>query len=357
MKHIQIKENDNFKNLVAIKENTQKVIRIPNHVLRKTVKQEVIEKLDGNSICVVCDHQFLRPDTVWHKNIKAICHPFRDEYLERLKANTDTKLHTFSESDFVDKSWIPTGNTDQKKYDFVCFTLSDRQGIKCKGFYLAPVMVQVAKVLQIRGLVIDYHPHSVYKAWYKDSPKGTVGWQSRVTREKMGMKRRDRWSDVKVSRQVKMINHPVSPVEVSKFVQNSRFVIFPNTKDASPRMITESLIQGVPVLLNRHIYGGWKYINEKNGMYFDGAKSYEEFCCNKRYFGKVMRIAMRSMLDREFNGSEIIKDYYENYGFLKAAKRLAKIVNKVERRYLYDYVVYEEFADLLSSMLGYKKVI
>jgi hypothetical protein len=42
----------------------------------------------------------------------------------------------------------------------------------------------------------------------------------------------------------------------------------PNIYDASPRVIAESIIKGLPVLMNKKIVCGTKYVNEETGELF-----------------------------------------------------------------------------------------
>ena len=50
--------------------------------------------------------------------------------------------------------------------------------------------------------------------------------------------------------------------------QSSKFIFLPNLADASPRVLTEALCTDLPCLMNKHILGGWKYVNEKTGEFF-----------------------------------------------------------------------------------------
>jgi glycosyltransferase involved in cell wall biosynthesis len=52
----------------------------------------------------------------------------------------------------------------------------------------------------------------------------------------------------------------------------SRFLLVTSEEDASPRIITESLSMGTPVLVNRHIIGGWKYVNPFTGAFFESER-------------------------------------------------------------------------------------
>jgi hypothetical protein len=52
-------------------------------------------------------------------------------------------------------------------------------------------------------------------------------------------------------------------------IEKSKVCFIPNISDASPRVLTESLIKGVPIIVNKNIFGGWKYICSKTGTFFD----------------------------------------------------------------------------------------
>jgi glycosyltransferase involved in cell wall biosynthesis len=50
----------------------------------------------------------------------------------------------------------------------------------------------------------------------------------------------------------------------------ARVLFVPNGLDPSPRVIAEALCLDVPVVVNRAILGGWKYVNAFTGEHFDG---------------------------------------------------------------------------------------
>lgn len=41
--------------------------------------------------------------------------------------------------------------------------------------------------------------------------------------------------------------------------------------DASPRVLVEALCVNTTILVNRHIIGGWKYVVEETGEFFETA--------------------------------------------------------------------------------------
>ena len=58
--------------------------------------------------------------------------------------------------------------------------------------------------------------------------------------------------------------------DLLRCVVQSRVAFFPNTWDPSPRMMAEALC--VPVLVNRHILGGWHYVCDATGRFFTDAQ-------------------------------------------------------------------------------------
>lgn len=54
-----------------------------------------------------------------------------------------------------------------------------------------------------------------------------------------------------------------------RYIESSRVLFAPNLHDASPRVLAEALCLDVPILVNRHIVGGWKYVHSETGAFFD----------------------------------------------------------------------------------------
>lgn len=59
--------------------------------------------------------------------------------------------------------------------------------------------------------------------------------------------------------------------QLLQHLARARLLFVPNQQDASPRVISEALCLDVPVLVNRGILGGWKYVNTYTGCFFDDA--------------------------------------------------------------------------------------
>lgn len=59
-------------------------------------------------------------------------------------------------------------------------------------------------------------------------------------------------------------------------MRQSKFLFVPQVHDASPRVTTQALALDVPLLMNRNIIGGWKYVNEKTGEFFNDLSDFQE---------------------------------------------------------------------------------
>jgi hypothetical protein len=57
--------------------------------------------------------------------------------------------------------------------------------------------------------------------------------------------------------------------EFMRVTASARVAFLPNWWDASPCVLTQALALDVPVLVNRQILGGWKYVAPETGAFFD----------------------------------------------------------------------------------------
>jgi hypothetical protein len=325
---------DKYKSLMAITKN-RKLINIPNKVMRKQRwAEEQDKKLSPNSICIVCNFSYYYKDRGWSKNVKAICHPFR-EYQQPVG---DIKLHLFSESDFCDTMWMDDISLLEKKenyeYDFFCFTIDTSQGVKCKGAISLPLIFKAAKELGMKGLVQDYY-HKAVPACNGD------GWDVHVREVRNDLSKMD---NISIKRGC------VSQDRLNNLMRKCKFVIFPNTRDASPRTIPETLLRGKSIMVNKNILGGWKYCNNVNSVLYDGAFDVEQLKNNEQHYYDEIKKALIEISKRNTDPSVIKKDYLERYGFVNSAKRMASIINKIEGHKKYRYVAYTDFKKYLEAL-------
>lgn len=59
-----------------------------------------------------------------------------------------------------------------------------------------------------------------------------------------------------------------------KLIEESRSLVTFNVHDASPRVLAEAMCMDVPVLINWHVLGGWKYATEQTGEDFYDTASF-----------------------------------------------------------------------------------
>lgn len=62
---------------------------------------------------------------------------------------------------------------------------------------------------------------------------------------------------------------PVPWLVLLLLLHRSRLIFVPSVFDASPRVLAEAMCLDVPLLVNRHILGGWHYVNDATGTFFD----------------------------------------------------------------------------------------
>jgi hypothetical protein len=93
----------------------------------------------------------------------------------------------------------------------------------------------------------------------------------------------------------------------------ARFLFVPNALDPSPKLLGEALCLDIPLMVNRKILGGWKYINAFTGTFFEGEED--------------VIASVRAFLDRALRP----RDWFRaNYGPYLAGKRLLRLLRSVD---------------------------
>jgi len=116
------------------------------------------------------------------------------------------------------------------------------------------------------------------------------------------------------------------------YLRQSRFAFLPQVHDASPRVSTQALSVDVPLLMNAHIKGGWKYLNEKTGEFFTDMSDFRE---------SLEKILRGADIQNHYEPRKYVLD---NYGDQNSGKRLLKFVQ-------------QNFADRVSLPRGTKLLI
>ena len=105
----------------------------------------------------------------------------------------------------------------------------------------------------------------------------------------------------------------LSHSELKKMYNKSRFIFLPNEKDASPRVLTEALAYNVPVLINKNILGGWKYINNETGEFFN----------DENHIGPALEKIMNKIKNNKYEPRNF---FVKNYSVINSGKRLKKFL-------------------------------
>lgn len=105
---------------------------------------------------------------------------------------------------------------------------------------------------------------------------------------------------------------------ISPFILQARWAFLPQICDASPRVSTQALSMNIPLLMNKNILGGWKYlVPGKTGEFFHDMSDF--------------KTSLRKLLDNTRGGTSPYKplDFVtDNYGNAISGKRLLEFVQK-----------------------------
>jgi len=107
--------------------------------------------------------------------------------------------------------------------------------------------------------------------------------------------------------------------EFQQKIRESKMLFVPNIYDASPRVISEGISKNLPVLMNRNILCGAKYINRETGEFF--TDSYD------------IRYAVKKLLAK-YNDISPKEWWIQNYSRQKSAKKLKDFLYKQYPEYL-----------------------
>lgn len=194
----------------------------------------------------------------------------------------DTKkpLALISESDFINYKTVKPDNKIKKEYDYIysCPKVNSDSGCDDwvsynKNWDLGKKCIKIMSDMGLKGLLIGRQGCKV--------PENcdTTGW--------------------------------VEYNEMLRLYQKAKFVFIPNEADASPRVLTECLSLNVPCLINKNILGGWKYVNNKTGQFFNDENDVKE----------NVNIILKNL-----NNYSPRKYIIDNYGPINSGKKLAKFL-------------------------------
>ena len=215
--------------------------------------------------------------------------------------NNNTRAILLSQSDFQLDGPLAFGKRYEtifpKKYDFV-YSGTDQNVLQgCRGwasfaknwtFMLEALEVMCSPEFNLTGVLIAN----------KDKSGNVACWIPESCRDK-----------------VVQTTFLPNQTELYEYTVQSHFMMVPNVYDASPRVVSQSLALNVPVLMNRHIIGGWKYLNEETGEFFTDMSDFA--------------VQLRKIVDKSRQRLYHPRDYMEaNYGDAKSGKKWLDFVQK-----------------------------
>jgi glycosyltransferase involved in cell wall biosynthesis len=98
-------------------------------------------------------------------------------------------------------------------------------------------------------------------------------------------------------------------------IRESKFMLLPNLEDASPRVLTESLAVNTPIFVYENILGGWKYVNDKTGIFFD-----------ENNIKQQAQILLKNINDNNYDPRN---NYLNNYGLKNSGKQLRDFLKSI----------------------------
>jgi len=103
--------------------------------------------------------------------------------------------------------------------------------------------------------------------------------------------------------------------EFFDYQRQSRFGFLPQIHDASPRVSSQALGNDIPILMNRNIMGGWKYVNDKTGEFFHDMSDFRD----------SLRRIMQGVKDQKYEPRKWVT---QNYGDKIQGERLYKWIKE-----------------------------
>lgn len=298
-------------NLIGRRRDTGAVESIRDFlIIRKGIEKKHIRgysraykcAMDNTKYAVMVSSPYILKNDLIPKYANFWFHPFKnpDDYWPK-----GTQGCLMSESDFIDPMFVPCLPKAKAKWDYFYFTIGGGDGVDFKGFKVFLNMVPHLHSAGLSGVVVVYGKHN------KTAKSSYVFMKDH---------------------NIKIIRNALSYTEVGGMMSRCRFGIFPNIVDCSPRMLTESIVRNVPVLVNENILGGWKYINENTGVFF-----------NKSNIKEGIQKVLHSKFDPR-------NDFMSKYGFINASAKFAEVLASRWPMFKpFDLVAFSDFKKIMNS--------
>lgn len=244
------------------------------------------------------DKFHLTDDFDYVKEIKHWLCCFKDPYVI---FSSENEILDVSESDFYDGDY----NDKEKKYDFIYICNKDSDSCPLNGWNAINKNYDLA----LKCFPIMFNKYNM---------KGLV-----IGRENCGL---EIYGD-------KIEVYGFLPYyDLQEKIKESRFLFVPNIYDASPRVISECLTKNVPVLMNKNILCGFKYINYETGEFF--SDEFDIIPAIGKLYSRIDKINPRKWFDNYYgnvNSSTVLRNFlYSSTLKEPKYKKISNILEKVK---------------------------
>lgn len=213
------------------------------------------------------------------------CHCFREPH-KYIKNNIPIRL--ISNSDFINIDYIKPKN-NKKIYHFIAIQPKDNN--QCKEGWIA-----------------------FYKNWKlcKNIVKILVD-DLNLVGVIVGRKGCENELNIKNKKNL-ILTDKLKHTKLLDYISKSKFTLLPNLEEASPRVLAESLCLDVPVLVYENILGGWKYVNNKTGQFFneDNIKEKVKIILNNKYTPREYYISNYGRVNSGYRLKKFMKELFPN---------------------------------------------
>ena len=225
--------------LIGRLKDTNKIVSVPNIlVIRKGLEKKLLKQYCSRykynhkktKFVAFVSSPYIYTNSYVRSMAQIWFHPFRnpENYLP-----DGVDRYFMPESDFVDVANYDSYTLKEKKWDYFYFTLGGDSGRQNKGYSLYKATLR--SLSHLKGIVIVYGKSVKFP-----------------TKERKELQKKG----------VKVILKKFNKERMHEIYSCSRFALFPNEVDCSPRMIPECLVHNTPVLVNKEILG-WRLCTNK----------------------------------------------------------------------------------------------
>jgi hypothetical protein len=215
---------------------------------------------------------------------------------------SNNKILDVSESDFYDGDY----NDTEKKYDFIYICNKDSDSCPLNGWNAINRNYDLA--LKCFPIMFD-----------KYNMKGLI-----VGREHCGLE--EKYKDNVT------ITGFLQYYDLQQKMRESKFLFVPNIYDASPRVVSECIVKNVPVLMNKNIVCGFKYINYETGEFF--SNEVDIIPAIDKLYSRLNKINPRKWFDQYYgraNSGAILRNFlYSNTLQDEKYKHVNSILAKIK---------------------------